>query len=324
MRALLVAGLISLISSPAFSQTSSAVSSPGAQPQSAAPVDDGPGTPTGHEFTVSLGGYKYVEPGSPSISIHGAKVAGEYSDTLPLSTRRRWFARAEVRGSLGRVTYDGACAPWLITPNGSSPNGYELTLGDFSPCSETGDADWYVEGRALVTKDLIHGAWAWSPAAGVGVRDLSNGTTGIAGYRTDTYLYLPVGLSARSKVGSRAMSFTLEYDRLVHGWQHTRNSALGSGDIPPTATAPGFSIDSFSDISFSQHAGWAMRASGTYQATRHWSVTPFYVHWSVSSSPDNTETVVFTVNGVSAREQFGAYEPFNTTNEFGVKLGLHF
>jgi hypothetical protein len=44
----------------------------------------------------------------------------------------------------------------------------------------------------------------------------------------------------------------------------------------------------------------------------------------VSASPVNYETATFTVNQVSVREQLGAYEPLNVTNEFGVKLGFHF
>jgi hypothetical protein len=36
------------------------------------------------------------------------------------------------------------------------------------------------------------------------------------------------------------------------------------------------------------------------------------------------ETATFTVNGMTARQQFCAYEPRNVTNEFGVRLGFHF
>ena len=96
------------------------------------------------------------------------------------------------------------------------------------------------------------------------------------------------------------------------------------GDVPATPIAPAFTIDGFTDVSFVQHQGWALRASAKYQVTRHWSVEPAYIHWSVSASPVNDETATFTVNNVTAREQLGAYEPFNTTNEFGVKLGFHF
>jgi hypothetical protein len=38
----------------------------------------------------------------------------------------------------------------------------------------------------------------------------------------------------------------------------------------------------------------------------------------------NFETVAFTVNGITAREEFGAYEPDNVTNEFAMRLGFRF
>jgi len=207
----------------------------------------------------------------------------------------------------------------------ASPNGYELDVGDASPCSETGDKDWYLEARGLTGKDLIGQRWAWSPYTGLGLRHLSNGTTGTPGYRTDDYLYLPVGLSARTRVASEgALSLNLEFDRLIHGWQKTRDSALGGGDVPATPTAPAFTIDGFTDVAFSQHQGWALRASAKFPVTRRLSLEPYFVRWNVSSSPVNYEVATFTVNTVTAREQIGAYEPVNDTNEFGVRLGFHF
>ena len=77
-----------------------------------------------------------------------------------------------------------------------------------------------------------------------------------------------------------------------------------------------------SALDFSNSA--SLRASATYQVTKQWSVTPYYVRWHVGASPVNQETATFTVNNVRAKEQLGAYEPLNMTNEFGVKLGLHF
>jgi hypothetical protein len=290
-----------------------------------AAVDDRLATLTGHDVNVSVGSYTYVEPNGLRISIHGTKLGGEYTGTVSLDKRRHWFAQANVRGTMGNVTYTGWCSPWLIRPNSASPNGYELDVGDASACGENGDQDWYLEGRALVGKDLIGHAWALSPYTGLGFRHLSNGTTGTGGYRTDDYLYLPVGATARTDAGShRVLSFNLEYDRLIRGWQKTRNSELGGGLVPATATAPGFTIDGFTDISFAQHGGWALRAGAKYQVTAHWSVEPYYIHWSVSASPVNYATATFTVNNVTAHQQLGYYEPFNTTNEFGVKLGLHF
>jgi len=248
VRILLLVGVAALISSQALAQG-----------------DVGLGTPTGHEVNVSIGGYVYTEPGAQSISIDGAKVGGEYTGTWSLSKRRHWFAQADVRGTFGDVTYTGWCSPYLITPNIASPNGYELDFGDASPCSETGDQDWYVEGRVLAGKDLIGRTWAWSPYSGLGGRHLSNGTTGAAGYRTDEYLYLPVGVTARTKVASHGvLSVNVEFDPLLHGWQTTRGSELGGADIPATPLAPAFTINGFTDVSFSQPGGWGFRASAKY------------------------------------------------------------
>jgi hypothetical protein len=281
-------------------------------------------TPAGHEVNVTVSSYTYVEPGPRRISIHAAKFGGEYAGTALLSKQRHLFAQADVHGSFGNATYEGWCSPWLLRPNSGSPNGYELDLGEASPCSETGDNDWYVEARGLVGKDFIRHRRVLSPYTGVGFRHLSNGTGGAAGYRTDDYLYLPAGLTAHTKVGSHRLSFTLEYDHLLHGWQTTRNSKLGSGEVPATPTAPAFTIDGITDVSFVQRGGWSARASAKYYVTNRWSVEPYYVHWSVNDSPPNYQTVSFTVNRVKAQEQLGFYEPFNVTNELGVKLGYRF
>lgn len=325
MKRLLLAGLTALIPFEAFAQASDSRSTPPAQPRAAAASDASLTTPTGHEVNVSVGTYTYSEPGRQSISIHGPKIGVEYTGTLALSKRRRWLVRADVRDTIGNVTYDGWCSPWQITPDSGSPNGYRLGLGDASPCSETGDGDWYVESRGLVGKDLVGHKWGLSPFAGLGLRHLSNGTTGADGFRTDDYLYLPAGATAHTKMAARgALSFTLEYDRLLHGWQNTRNTKLGGGRVPATATAPAFSIDGFSDVSFDQHSGWALRAGAKYQLTSTWSVEPHYIHWSIGDSPANYETATFTVNGVTARQQLGFYEPRNVTGEFAVKVGVHF
>jgi hypothetical protein len=154
---------------------------------------------------------------------------------------------------------------------------------------------------------------------------LSNGIAGINGFRTETYLYFPLGLTARTRVaGHNLLGLNLEYDILLRGWQTTRDSALGSGVIPATPTAPAFSIDGFTDLSFDQHRGWALRASAKYQMTRNWSVEPYYVHWRVDDSPVSIGSVTFTVNGVTVEQHLGAYEPLNTTREIGVKLAFRF
>jgi len=326
LKKLLVVGSIAFIPSQAFAQTFGSASTQSTQSPGAGQAEaNSLATPTGNEVNFGVAGYEYVEPGDTSISIHGPKVAFGYTGTMSLDSGQHWFLQADVQGLFGNATYDGWCSPFLITPDRASPNGYALDIGDPSPCSESGDKDWFVEGRALVGKDFIGRRWGWSPEAGLGVRHLSNGTTGTAGYRTDDYLYLPIGITARTIVASHnTLSFNLEYDQLLHGWQKTRDSQLGGGDVPATPTAPAFTIEGFSDISFDQHSGWALRASAKYQITRRWSVEPQYIHWNVGASPVNYETATFTVNGITARQQLGAYEPLNRTNEFVGRLGFRF
>jgi len=325
MTKLFFAATLTLISSLAFAQIPASLSTPPAQAPGSSAGEASLATRAGSEVNVSFSSYNYEEPGATSISIHGAKIGGQDTTTLWLSKTRHWFALADVRGSFGSVTYDGWCSPWLITPDPTSPNGYGLDVGDYSPCSEAGDKDWYLEARPLVGKDFIGQAFAFSPFSGLGVRYLSNGTTGIGGYRTDSYLYLPFGFTARTRVASqRLLSFNGEYDAMIHGWQTTRDSELGGGDVPPTPTAPGFTIDGFTDISFDQHGGWALRVSGKYQATARVSVEPYYIRWNVNASPVNYETATFTVHNITADRLLGVYEPLNHTNEFGVKLGFRF
>ena len=309
MKTLFVGAVLALTASQAFAQS----------------PDPSLATPAGNEVKADLSGYTYVEPGDTSISIRGIKVGGEDTATLSLNEQRHLFFQADARAVIGTTKYTGWCSPFLITPNGSSPNGYALNIGDPSPCTESGDKDWYAEARALAGKDMIGQRWAFSPFSGLGLRHLSNGTTGVAGYRTDDYLYVPIGLTSRTKLASqRALSVTIEGDALLHGWQKTRDSQLGGGDVQATPTAPAFTIDSFSDVSFSQSKGWALRASADYEVTKHWSLEPYYIHWNVSPSPVSHETATFTVNRITAHQQLGAYEPLNTTNEAGVKLGLRF
>jgi hypothetical protein len=282
-------------------------------------------TPAGQEVSASVGRYTYIEPGDIQISIHGLKAGGEYTGTWSLSERAHWFASVNARGSAGSMTYDGWCQPWLIVPSSRSPNGYALDLGDPSACSETGDLDGHLDARGLIGKDLRVGAWGLAPETGVGLRYLSNGTTGVVGFRTDTYLYVPVGLTARTRVAPRrAISFHGEFDALVRGWQKTRDSALGGGDIPATPTTPAFTLNGLTDLAFPQHRGWALRASVKYPLSRRWSVEPSYVYWHVSASPVEESIASFTVNGITAQQSLGAYEPDNVTHDLFVNLAFHF
>lgn len=288
---------------------------------SGAPADTGPATAPSQELTFDLSGYNYVEPGDLRISIHGVKFGGEYTGAFSLNARQHWFLKTNFRGKTGSTNYDGWCAPWLIRPSRSSPNGYALDVGDFSTCDDSGNHDWYVEGRGLTGKDFVGRHWTWSPESGIGVRHLSNALDGIAGYRMDNYLYLPIGLTAKTAIASHNnLSFNIEYDYLIHGWQTTHDSAFGSSAIDATSIAPAFTLNSLTDVSFDQHKGWALRTGAKFDMTRRLSVEPYWIHWTVEDSPDSFETASFTVNGITAQQDLGVYEPHNTTEEVGVKF----
>ena len=106
--------------------------------------------------------------------------------------------------------------------------------------------------------------------------------------------------------------------------QTTRESELGGGLIPASATAPAFTIDGLTDLSFPQDRGWALRAGANYQLSRRWSIEPSFIHWDVGASPVRYMTATFTVNGITAQQQLGALEPDNVTDEVSVSVGFHF
>jgi hypothetical protein len=136
----LVAGFLLFIPFQAFAQTSASTSTRSAPSPDAVSAET-LATPAGHEVNFDVGGYRYVEPGDTSISIHGPKFGGGYTGTMSLNPRQHWFLQTDARGLVGKTTYDGWCSPFLITPDRTSPNGYALDIGDPSPCSENGDKD---------------------------------------------------------------------------------------------------------------------------------------------------------------------------------------
>lgn len=310
MRTLLIAGALTLVPLRVLAQAPS-VETAGAT-----------ATKPRHDVAAGLSGYNYVEPGDLAISIHGVKFSGEYTGTFLLDQRRRWFVRANARASFGSTNYDGWCAPWQIAPESASPNGYRLDLGEFSQCTDTGNGDRHAEGRAVTGRDLGAGRWTWSPEAGVGIRHLSNNLASVSGYRTQVYLYVPLGFTARTMMASRVLSLSFEYDQMIRGWQQTRQSRLGGGIVPATATTPGFTLEGFTDVAFDQRRGSAVRASAKYEMNRRWSVEPYWIYWSVGDSSPDFTIATFTVNGITVQEQLGFYEPQNTTNEAGVKFSF--
>jgi len=318
-KSLLLAGFMALTPGLVSAQTSPAPK-PDIKPAALA-------TRTGSEINVSAQHYNYTEPLGSEIDVKmtAPKVGAEYTGTVALGEKRAWFAQLNARGTGFITNYNGSCRPWQIEPDTTSPNGYKLTLGATSPCSEGNDPDFYIEGRAIIGKDLVGSRWGASPFTGLGVRHLSNGTTGNFNFRTDEYLYIPLGLTLRRSTSSgRIVAFNIEYDQLLRGWQKTRESVLRGGIVPATSTAPQFTIGDFKDLSFKQDSGWALRASASLQLNRRFSIEPYYTRWRVADSPTAEGSVAYTVNNITARRIINYYEPLNFTNELGVKVAMHF
>jgi len=119
-------------------------------------------TENGSEIGLSLGSYKYEEPGL--MSLQGAKVGFDLCTTRSFPDRRT-FLRGEARYAFGTVDYRS---------NGSG--------------SSNGEPDWYVEGRVLAGNDWPQDHAVLSTYVGLGYRFLLNDgrgltSSGYAGYR---------------------------------------------------------------------------------------------------------------------------------------------
>lgn len=273
-------------------------------------------TQPGSEFSISIGKYAYVEPNvnrvGGQVRFVGPKIGLDYSRTFTVNERRNLFAIANLRGLVGDVVYTSPTQVTAVMPDPSDPSGSVVIRSPGPQVQQSGVSDWYVEGRALVGKDFVKHGWVLSPYVGVGFRHLSN----LKGQRQQDYLYLPFGISAQtSALLKRKIEFKLEADVLLRGWQRTRFSQLPTSGTFLSAT----------DVRFNQRLGGALRASAKVHLDRRWSLEPYFVHWSIDRSSVDTTTIKFTTTaGQPAQTSAALVEPFNFTNEFGIKLGIRF
>ncbi|MHB1116815.1 hypothetical protein [Sideroxydans sp.] len=210
-------------------------------------------TQTGNEISLSLGSYKYEEPGL--MSLKGLKSGIELRATKAYSARLT-FLRGELRYAGGTVDYS------------SNSTG-----------SSSGEPDWYFEGRALIGRDWLLKTATISTYTGLGYRFLLNDgrgitSTGHAGYRREsTYIYLPVGIIFRTGLHSGdEMLGSLEYDHLLSGNQFSKLSDAGLG---------------YSDLDSKQTEGYGMKLRLSY-VTARWSAGPYLHYWNIAESNHNT------------------------------------
>src|SRR5919112_799310 len=102
----LLAALIGFGAADTWAQTPGAGSPSAAVAAARAEPDASVGTRTGHEVTVGIGGYTYIEPGDLRISIQGPKLALEYTGTWLLNEQRRWFVESGLHVGGGTAAYD--------------------------------------------------------------------------------------------------------------------------------------------------------------------------------------------------------------------------
>lgn len=243
-------------------------------------------TQTGRDIGVSLSSYQYREP--DIMSLAGAKIGLDLRATKVL--QHQLFVRGDLRYAFGSVDYSGT---------GNSD----------------GHQDWYLEARGLAGVDWAIIGAVFSPYLGLGYRYLVNDlrgftSTGAVGYRrASNYLYLPVGVSHRIKLGDHARLATeLEYDHILSGRQVSRLSDAGLG---------------LGDVTNNQNSGSGLKLSVMYEKN-NWSIGPYWHQWNIAES----DWVPWYQNGTPVLDmygnQVGGVEPKNNTVEFGLKARQQF
>lgn len=225
-------------------------------------------TETGNELAISLGLYRYEEPGL--MSLRGLKSGFDLRFTKAYPARHT-FLRGELRYAGGTVDYS------------SSDSG-----------SSYREPDWYFEGRALIGQDWLLKRATVSSYMGIGYRFLLNDgrgitTAGAAGYRREsTYIYLPVGLIFRTGLESGDdMVGSIEYDHLLSGTQFTKLSDTGLG---------------YSDLTSKQTDGYGVKVRLSYVA-KEWSAGPYLHYWNIADSSIDPIYRYGSLNGYGVEPQ---------------------
>ena len=238
------------------------------------------------EVAYESSGYTYREPAMQyPISLKGRLRGG----SLRYETRMQQtplFAALEGRWMGGTTDYDG----WVSTT--TYPPVTTPVTGD-----DIGDYYYEVRLRMGQAYDFTECLQLWV-GSGIGYRYLKDHMNKLdAGYlRESTYIYLPVTASVRYNTRWWGAALNGEFDYLFMGKQMSHLSRLGYPD----------------DVRNDQRHGFGVRVSLKIQANilRDDSVfiEPFYRYWQIAES----------------KMAYGFVEPYNTTEEFGIRLGVSF
>lgn len=252
------------------------------------------------EIAAETSAYTYKEP----HLAHPMKLTGAKYGVSAVYTRRSvrspyvtdedpTFASLEVRYLSGNVDYDG----WKgdIWGNGETFKANHLRDYYFEAALKAG---W----KFQPTHPL-----SLSPYLGVGGRYLRNHLeeSGEGGYlRTSTYIYMPLGLTAAYRVTDRfTLALNGQFDWLLSGRQ--------------------FSDDSSGGVYNDQDKGYGVRVSARAQAelsNMGVFVEPFWRYWQIQ----NSQPQYFRIWSGGAWYWVEEREPYNKTQEWGIRAGITF
>jgi len=233
-------------------------------------------TRPGLEAGAQVARYRYHERGM-QLTGNRAGAAATYALVSP---ETQLFTRMEARGSYGSLKYTGSGTLYAVP-------------------------DWILEARIVGGRDFFPGGGiSLSPYLGLGYRRLYDdlrgySSTGAVGYRRySTYLYAPVGLTSRIRMGNRwVLAPGIECDAFLRGKQVSKLSDAGLGD---------------SDVTNAQDSGVGYRAS-LMAETAHWVFGLWMHYWHIRDSdlqPSSPGAL--------------AYEPENWTREAGFEVRYRF
>lgn len=254
------------------------------------------------EVAYETSSYTYKEPHMDHpISLKSTKQGfsavykryGILDSQIPDAT----YGLLEIRYMTGDNTYKG----WL----GGG--------GIYTPFEASDVRDYYYEG-ALKVGTLIYQKDNLKMEAGLGLgyRFLKDHleSIGSGGYlRESNYLYLPIELKANYQVNEYfKIALNTQFDYLLSGEQY-------SGEI--------IGYDASEGVRHSQEQGYGLRASLRFSSLLSFAeifVEPFWRYWHIQNSEKEYQYIQI---GGTWYQQL-TYEPFNTTQEYGVKVGIAF
>lgn len=225
------------------------------------------------------------------------------------------FAMLELRYMTGDVKYKG----WVEYTD-------EYWNSWIEPFSKSGLRDYYFEAAFKLgrTYQLAAPLELW-PYFGIGWRYLTNHAEelGEGGYkRTQTYIYVPIGTNLKWDV-SKNVTITLngQFDWLIHGNNHS-DEVLTDSVVLGTWSQH--------SLSFSQSQGYGLRASVKAEVDAGkigFFVEPFWRYWHIQNSDVVSFAGKFTDdegNEIVIPDLIRFWEPFNTTHEYGLRVGITF